>query len=467
MKNLFLSILMLLLNCGIMYSQVSVTSDGSAPDNSAMFDVKSTDKGILIPRLTYDQRNAISTPAEGLIIFCTDCGGDGSLSIYSNGTWKTFSPCSSASPVAGVNSISSGQIIWNWNPVSGATGYKWSTSNNFSAALDMGTICSKTETCSTCDTAYTRFIWSYNSCAISAATTLSETLPDIAIPASPTAGTHLPSVNQIVWNWNTVAGASGYKWNTMDEYGSAEDMGAGTTKTESALNCGTSYTRYVWANNGCGHSASTSLMQSTIACCGDPFNVDHLVSGGAAPVDKSTTYGTVTNVPGESSKCWITSNLGSDNQATSVDDASEASAGWYWQFNRLQGYMHDGVDRTPNTTWIINIDENSDWTSANDPCPHELGGGWRIPTYTEWYNVDAGGNWTDWNHAYNSVLKIHGAGILDYSSGTLSSRGSFGVYWSSSQLGNTDGKYLILVSGGSEMGSITKSYAFPLRCLRN
>ena len=118
-------------------------------------------------------------------------------------------------------------------------------------------------------------------------------------------------------------------------------------------------------------------------------HINHVASGGVAPVDKTVTYGTVTNIPGETSKCWITSNLGADHQATAVNDATEASAGWYWQFNRMQGYKHDGTTRTPNTTWITSINENLDWQAANDPCALELGNGWRIPTYTEWTNVDA------------------------------------------------------------------------------
>ena len=70
---------------------------------------------------------------------------------------------------------------------------------------------------------------------------------------------------------------------------------------------------------------------------------------------------------------------GADHQATAVDDATEASAGWYWQFNRKQGYKHTGTTVIPawNTT---SIDEDSDWIPANDPCAIELGAGWRIPT---------------------------------------------------------------------------------------
>ncbi len=52
-------------------SQVSINSSGSQPDNSAMLDVSSTTKGILVPRMTTSEVQAISDPADGLIVFCT------------------------------------------------------------------------------------------------------------------------------------------------------------------------------------------------------------------------------------------------------------------------------------------------------------------------------------------------------------------------------------------------------------
>lgn len=45
---------------------------GNTPDPSAMLDVTSTEKGFLPPRLTSAQRDAISNPAEGLLIYNTD-----------------------------------------------------------------------------------------------------------------------------------------------------------------------------------------------------------------------------------------------------------------------------------------------------------------------------------------------------------------------------------------------------------
>jgi uncharacterized protein (TIGR02145 family) len=53
-------------------AQVGISTDGLPPDGSSMLDVRSTTKGMLVPRMTAAQRNAISSPATGLLIFCTD-----------------------------------------------------------------------------------------------------------------------------------------------------------------------------------------------------------------------------------------------------------------------------------------------------------------------------------------------------------------------------------------------------------
>ncbi|RLD87319.1 MAG: hypothetical protein DRJ09_10510 [Bacteroidetes bacterium] len=54
------------------FSQVAVNTDGSQPDGSAMLDIKSSTKGLLIPRMTTTQRNAITSPAQGLMVYDTE-----------------------------------------------------------------------------------------------------------------------------------------------------------------------------------------------------------------------------------------------------------------------------------------------------------------------------------------------------------------------------------------------------------
>jgi hypothetical protein len=191
----------------------------------------------------------------------------------------------------------------------------------------------------------------------------------------------------------------------------------------------------------------------------------HNTVNGVAPVNKTVTYNTVIGIPGEPAKCWITRNLGASQQATAVGDNTEESAGWYWQFNRKQGYKHTGSTLTPSWT-ITTINENSDWQTSNDPCNIEIGGSWRIPTYTEWYNVDNTGDWSTWNGPFSSGLKLHAAGYQYSSNGSLHYRGTYGIYWCGTQTNMTDGWTLRFTSINSSMDIFYKASGFSIRCIR-
>ncbi len=71
-KTSYLLFFVLLLTSYHAQAQVGINTDGSQPDASAMLDIKSTDKGILIPRMTQLERMQISNPAEGLMVYQTD-----------------------------------------------------------------------------------------------------------------------------------------------------------------------------------------------------------------------------------------------------------------------------------------------------------------------------------------------------------------------------------------------------------
>ncbi len=68
----------------ISHAQVAINADASAPDNSAMLDVKSTNRGMLVPRMTTAQRTAIAAPAAGLLVFDNTTQ---SFWFYSAGSW--------------------------------------------------------------------------------------------------------------------------------------------------------------------------------------------------------------------------------------------------------------------------------------------------------------------------------------------------------------------------------------------
>jgi len=69
----------------------------TTPNASAILDLTSTDKGILIPRMTQTQRNAIGTPAEGLMIYQTD--GTAGFYYYNGTAWTAVGGGSETDPV--------------------------------------------------------------------------------------------------------------------------------------------------------------------------------------------------------------------------------------------------------------------------------------------------------------------------------------------------------------------------------
>lgn len=86
MRRQFFILLMVLMGAGA-FAQVGINT--KTPAASAALDVTSTDKGFLPPRMTLAQRDAIRSPAEGLMITCTDCN-IGGLHQYINGSWQAM-----------------------------------------------------------------------------------------------------------------------------------------------------------------------------------------------------------------------------------------------------------------------------------------------------------------------------------------------------------------------------------------
>ncbi len=81
MKNL-LVLLLCLAPFFAIAQNVGVNDDGTAPFSGAILDVKSSDKGMLIPRL---ETTAVTTPTEGMIIFQPS---DQAFYFYKSSTWE-------------------------------------------------------------------------------------------------------------------------------------------------------------------------------------------------------------------------------------------------------------------------------------------------------------------------------------------------------------------------------------------
>ena len=69
-----------------LYGQVGIGTN--TPASSAILDITSTNKGMLLPRMTSAERMAINSPATGLLVFDTTTG---SFLVFNNSTWLNLS----------------------------------------------------------------------------------------------------------------------------------------------------------------------------------------------------------------------------------------------------------------------------------------------------------------------------------------------------------------------------------------
>ena len=85
MKQIF-TLLAAVLLTAITSAQVGIGT--TTPDASSALDITSTTKGLLIPRMTNVQRDAISSPAIGLMIYQTD--GTVGFYYYNGSSWEGY-----------------------------------------------------------------------------------------------------------------------------------------------------------------------------------------------------------------------------------------------------------------------------------------------------------------------------------------------------------------------------------------
>ncbi len=79
------ALILLCVSPAISVAQVSINEDNSDPDASAILDIKSTDKGMLIPRMTAEERDGIPSPANGLLVYVTD---ESTFYYFDGLTWE-------------------------------------------------------------------------------------------------------------------------------------------------------------------------------------------------------------------------------------------------------------------------------------------------------------------------------------------------------------------------------------------
>lgn len=84
MKQIITGFFFIVLQFDMLFAQQSVGIGTTTPNASAQLDIVSTNKGILIPRMTAAQRSAIVSPANGLMVYETTTN---SLWVFNGTVW--------------------------------------------------------------------------------------------------------------------------------------------------------------------------------------------------------------------------------------------------------------------------------------------------------------------------------------------------------------------------------------------
>jgi hypothetical protein len=113
---------------------VAINADSSAADPSAILDIKSTAKGVLVPRMTLAQRNIIAVPAVGLLIYQTD--NTPGFYYYDGGAWSAVKTSAGGGGGGGGSDpfwTASGNDLSNTNP--GHIGIGWAATTTSTIAV--------------------------------------------------------------------------------------------------------------------------------------------------------------------------------------------------------------------------------------------------------------------------------------------------------------------------------------------
>ena len=415
------------------------TLGSTTPNPSAELDVQSTTRGMLPPRMSTAQRNAIATPAKGLLVFNTTLNCiEVNLGTPSAPAWGCLILANTASPPSATPTVCRSTAL---TPIThtttGATGIGTAT------GLPSGVTAS----------------WASNTITISGTPTAAGTF-NYSIPL--TGGMNGGQASGTI----TVAAT-----NTVTAVASTLVMGAG--RAVSSTSHTTTGATGIGTATGLPAGITASWASNTITLSGTPtasgtFNYTVPLSGGCGSVNATGTLiiepfdcgAFIADGVWKTFKCH---NLGADASANPFTPDWKLN-GSYYQWGRIavaapaptgtsSAQANSGA--VPGWSTPSSVPPNA-WTdaskTANDPCP----AGFRVPTQANWaavanttLNPDTTyvGSWTGVATNYdsgmrigsgNSGLYLPAAGYRFRTDGSLVSRGERGYYWSStSSITNT------------------------------
>ena len=435
-----------------LYGQATV--GGTTSGSSAELDIQSTTGGLLPPRMTTAQRDAIATPAKGLLVFNTTLNCiEVNMGTPSAPAWGCLIPPNtvSAPSVMSTRVCRSGTIAPITHTTTGATGIGTAT------GLPSGLTAT----------------WASNTITISGTVgTVSITTYNYTIPLTGGVDGGQATGTIIVAGNNTVSTISSPLAMAV-----GRAMTVKTHRTTGATGIGTP--------SGLPAGVTASWVSDTIVLSGTPtaaagtYNYTIQLTGGCGSV---TASGQIILEPADCGafvadgvwKVFKCHNLGADATANPFTPDWRLNGSYYqWGKSAVAAPAPTGSGSTQTNEaavsgWSTTVAANGAWTdgsrTGSDPCPS----GFRVPTSAQWDSVinirlnpnsSFVGTWSAslTNYSYglrigsgNSGLYLPAAGQRRTSNGELLFRGNRGSYWSSTEMaGNTSNAWLLSFEGSS------------------
>ncbi|NTW32893.1 MAG: hypothetical protein HGB12_09745, partial [Bacteroidetes bacterium] len=239
----------------------AVVIGATNPASSAILDVSSTTKGVLISRMTTAERDLINSPAIGLQIYNTDCNVE---EYYNGSCWisevkSIKAPGDITSNPASTGFCAGSTRTYSILPITGATRYIWTVPAEASITAGLGTtsisVTFGTKSGSVCVTAENNCETSQARCMdvsvdIAPATPGNITGPITAVPGQ---------TSPVSYSIASITGATTYNWTVPP--GASITSGTGTTNIVVNYSCNTT-AGYVAVTQtaACGTSAPASLV---------------------------------------------------------------------------------------------------------------------------------------------------------------------------------------------------------------
>jgi hypothetical protein len=240
-------------------------------NSAAVLELESTSKGLLLPRMTLDQRERIQNPVAGLVVWCTNCPENKKLNYFNGLNWmQCVNYTVPRAPTAPVATVGNAQASVRFTPPtsdggSPITSYTVTASPSGQTATGGGTPIVVPGL--TVGTSYTFTVVATNAAGSSIASTVSPAVTAITVPDAPTNVIATPyNADSVLLTWEAPVynGGNTISWYNVNIFDSSShtrvrnyDSATPSLSIDGFTNC-TSYYFTVEAFNNAGSSVAST-----------------------------------------------------------------------------------------------------------------------------------------------------------------------------------------------------------------